>query len=212
MVARRILRFKLTLVLQILDFMDTVFIVARGKWDQFSFLHIYHHSSIFMVYWLLTVAGAIWLLFSHLGFSFNRMPHMLQAMTEMCITLSLRIRLCISSCMLHLIDFCCIQSVLAISLLCRYLYYFLTCFNIKPTWGKNLTQLQMIQFVTMNGQAIYNIVFSCPYPLLITKVYLAYILSLFALFMQFYLQRWSGGGSKGKGSRKSSANSSKKAE
>lgn len=42
---------------QILDFMDTVFIVARGKWDQFIFLHVYHHSTIFIIYWFLTVAA-----------------------------------------------------------------------------------------------------------------------------------------------------------
>lgn len=34
---------------QILDFVDTVFIVVRRKWRQLSFLHVYHHSSIFMV-------------------------------------------------------------------------------------------------------------------------------------------------------------------
>lgn len=34
------------------DFFDTIFIVARGKWRQFSVLHVYHHSSIFMVYWV----------------------------------------------------------------------------------------------------------------------------------------------------------------
>lgn len=43
---------------QILDFMDTVFIVARRSWSQFSFLHIYHHISIFLTYWLVTAAGA----------------------------------------------------------------------------------------------------------------------------------------------------------
>ena len=71
-----------------------------------------------------------------------------------------------------------------------YLYYFLTCFDIRPSWGKNLTQLQMIQFATMNVHAIYIITFSCPYPIPMTKIYLVYILSLFALFVQFYLQRW----------------------
>lgn len=38
-----------------LDFFDTFFIVARGSWAQFSFLHVYHHSSIFFIYWALTV-------------------------------------------------------------------------------------------------------------------------------------------------------------
>jgi len=43
---------------KILDFVDTVFIVARRKWRQLSFLHVYHHSSIFMFYWLnVNVAG-----------------------------------------------------------------------------------------------------------------------------------------------------------
>ncbi|EDQ84522.1 uncharacterized protein MONBRDRAFT_34679 [Monosiga brevicollis MX1] len=37
---------------KILDFFDTVFIVLRRKWTQLSFLHVYHHSSIFMIYWL----------------------------------------------------------------------------------------------------------------------------------------------------------------
>jgi elongation of very long chain fatty acids protein 4 len=41
----------------VLDFADTFFIVWRGKWDQFSFLHIYHHFSIFLTYWLVANAG-----------------------------------------------------------------------------------------------------------------------------------------------------------
>ena len=32
-------------VSKVLDFADTFFIVVRGKWDQFSFLHVYHHFS-----------------------------------------------------------------------------------------------------------------------------------------------------------------------
>jgi len=37
---------------KILDFFDTIIMVARGTWRQFSFLHVYHHTSIFMIYWL----------------------------------------------------------------------------------------------------------------------------------------------------------------
>ena len=32
-------------VSKVLDFADTFFIVVRGKWEQFSFLHVYHHFS-----------------------------------------------------------------------------------------------------------------------------------------------------------------------
>ena len=34
---------------KILDFMDTFFIITGKKWAQLSFLHVYHHSTIFMV-------------------------------------------------------------------------------------------------------------------------------------------------------------------
>ena len=37
---------------KLLDFMDTVFIIAGKKWKQLSFLHVYHHSTVFMLYWL----------------------------------------------------------------------------------------------------------------------------------------------------------------
>jgi elongation of very long chain fatty acids protein 4 len=34
---------------KILDFADTFFIIAEKRWDKLSFLHVYHHASIFMV-------------------------------------------------------------------------------------------------------------------------------------------------------------------
>lgn len=37
---------------KILDFTDTFLIVVRRRWAGFSFLHIYHHFSIFMFYWV----------------------------------------------------------------------------------------------------------------------------------------------------------------
>jgi hypothetical protein len=34
---------------KILDFLDTVFIILEKRWKQLSFLHVYHHTSIFLV-------------------------------------------------------------------------------------------------------------------------------------------------------------------
>lgn len=34
---------------KILDFMDTIFIILEKRWQQLSFLHVYHHFSIFLV-------------------------------------------------------------------------------------------------------------------------------------------------------------------
>ena len=44
-------------VSKILDFLDTIFIIQRGKWDQFIFLHVYHHLSVFPVQWIISTAG-----------------------------------------------------------------------------------------------------------------------------------------------------------
>ena len=37
---------------KVLDFVDTFFIVIGKKWKQLSFLHVYHHTTIFLFYWL----------------------------------------------------------------------------------------------------------------------------------------------------------------
>lgn len=46
-----------------IDFIDTIFIIARRKWQQLSFLHTYHHASIFITYWWVASAaphGDLW--------------------------------------------------------------------------------------------------------------------------------------------------------
>jgi hypothetical protein len=42
----------------------------------------------------------------------------------------------------------------------------------------------------LSSQAIYILANGCPYPAPLTAFYLVYIISLFALFMNFYLKRW----------------------
>eukprot|EP00928_Gymnodinium_smaydae_P063212 TRINITY_DN4686_c0_g4_i1.p1 TRINITY_DN4686_c0_g4~~TRINITY_DN4686_c0_g4_i1.p1 ORF type:complete len:315 (-),score=66.57 TRINITY_DN4686_c0_g4_i1:299-1168(-) len=37
---------------KVLDFADTVFMIVKSNWRQVSFLHVYHHTSIFLIYWL----------------------------------------------------------------------------------------------------------------------------------------------------------------
>lgn len=37
---------------KVLDFMDTFFIIVKRSWKQLSFLHVYHHFTIFLFYWL----------------------------------------------------------------------------------------------------------------------------------------------------------------
>jgi len=37
---------------KVLDFFDTFFIIVKKNWKQLSFLHVYHHTTIFAVYWM----------------------------------------------------------------------------------------------------------------------------------------------------------------
>ncbi|CRG93639.1 long chain polyunsaturated fatty acid elongation enzyme, putative [Plasmodium gallinaceum] len=39
------------------DFFDTILIVLRSKWNQFTFLHVYHHLSVFFIMWVNTSVG-----------------------------------------------------------------------------------------------------------------------------------------------------------
>jgi elongation of very long chain fatty acids protein 4 len=141
---------------KIWDFWDTVFIVLGKKWRQLSFLHVYHHITIFLFYWLnahVNYDGDIYLTIVLNGF---------------------------------------IHTVM-------YTYYFI-CMHTKdpatgkslPIWWKSsLTMMQMIQFVTMMSQGTYLLATQCPSTSLkVIFAYIVYILSLFILFAQFFMQSY----------------------
>jgi elongation of very long chain fatty acids protein 4 len=142
---------------KILDFVDTFAIVMRGKGRQLSVLHVYHHSSIFLFYWLnlkILYDGDIF--FTILLNAF-------------------------------------IHAVM-------YTYYFITLqipkTDGKPVfqlwWKKHTTQLQMLQFTMMVSQAVYSHFITCPtYSKRHNFAYLVYIVSLFALFSNFYKKSYS---------------------
>lgn len=139
------------------DFWDTIFIVIGKKWRQLSFLHVYHHITIFLFYWLnshVNYDGDVYLTIVLNGF---------------------------------------IHTVM-------YTYYFI-CMHTKvpetgkslPIWWKSsLTMMQMIQFITMMSQGTYLIGTQCKdVSLRVIVAYVLYILSLFFLFAQFYVESYS---------------------
>jgi hypothetical protein len=143
---------------KIWDFWDTIFIVLGKKWRQLSFLHVYHHFTIFLFYWLNANSqydGDVYLTIVLNGF---------------------------------------IHTVM-------YTYYFI-CMHTKvpetgkslPIWWKSsLTLMQLIQFVTMMSQATYLLFNSdkCPgNSFRNTATYFVYILTLFFLFAQFFVQSY----------------------
>lgn len=132
---------------KILDFMDTILIILNGKVRQFSFLHVYHHITIYSLFW-----------------------------TTIAVTYD-------GDIFVPLIANSFIHSIM-------YIYYFLSMHNdnSKPIfWKSYLTLLQLFQFSIMMTHAITNLYFGCsqtaPRQMMI---YLAYILSLFLLFVRFY--------------------------
>jgi len=36
---------------KIIEFIDTFIMIFRHSWDQITFLHVYHHSSVFLIWW-----------------------------------------------------------------------------------------------------------------------------------------------------------------
>jgi hypothetical protein len=55
-----------------------------------------------------------------------------------------------------------------------------------------VTNSQLIQFVTMMGQAAYMLYFGCAFPYRITGMYLVYIFSLYLLFSNFKKKTYGG--------------------
>ncbi len=70
-----------------------------------------------------------------------------------------------------------------------YYYYLVATVSSAPAWGKYLTQLQMVQFVTMIAQSSYLLWNACPYPRSVLVTYLVYIISLLIQFLNFYLSK-----------------------
>eukprot|EP01104_Vermistella_antarctica_P000741 TRINITY_DN1085_c0_g2_i1.p1 TRINITY_DN1085_c0_g2~~TRINITY_DN1085_c0_g2_i1.p1 ORF type:complete len:290 (-),score=72.58 TRINITY_DN1085_c0_g2_i1:249-1118(-) len=132
------------------EFMDTVIMVLKKKTNQITFLHLYHHCTIFAFWWM----GMKWVAggeSAHSAF-LNSFVHVWM-----------------------------------------YGYYALAAMGIQPWWKKYITQMQMIQFLLNIGHAITSLLQpsdTCPFPRWMGYCNITYALSLFALFMNFYLRSY----------------------
>lgn len=151
---------------KILDFVDTFAIVMRGKGKQLSLLHVYHHVTIFLMYWLnMKVCYDGDIFFTIL---LNAFIHAIMY-TYYFITLQIPKK----------------GSGKPGSV-----------GSGKPIfslwWKKYTTQLQMLQFSMMISQAVYSHFMICPvYSKRLNLIYLFYIISLFLLFANFYSRSYS---------------------
>lgn len=135
---------------KVLDFMDTFFIILKKNWKQLSFLHVYHHYTIFLIYWLNLRAnydGDVYITIVLNGF---------------------------------------IHSIM-------YTYYFVSLHTKKIWWKPALTAAQLIQFTFMmtQGTLVLTATNCGTMPSRqIARMYFFYILSLFVLFSQFFMNTY----------------------
>jgi len=139
-----------------LEFFDTFIMIAKGSYRQVSFLHVYHHSTIAIIWWVIvrTAPGGD----VYYSAALNSWVHVVMYFYYLC------------------------SSILSPGARKRYLW-----------WGKYLTQMQMLQFLTNFLQASHNLVFGYHVRFL-NVLLLVYMTSLLALFGNFYVQRWAAGG------------------
>jgi hypothetical protein len=144
---------------KMLDWVDTLFIILGNKSKQFTFLHVYHHASVWYMNWLNLVINYDAEIFVAIGFNAG----------------------------IHVI---------------MYTYYLISMHMPKDKdprtgkpysvwWKKHLTTLQMTQFFGMNLHGFLILYNGCsqvtPRG---TAMYLAYIMSLFILFMNFFIRSY----------------------
>jgi elongation of very long chain fatty acids protein 4 len=153
---------------KVLDFVDTFFIIVGKKWKQLSFLHVYHHTTIFLFYWLnlhVNYDGDIYLTIVLNG-------------------------------AIHTIMYTRVFPAPAIFYRRdrprpNHRYYFVSMHTRDIWWKKYLTLAQLVQFTCMNAQAIYMFVTGCSAtPPRVTAIYFVYIISLFILFLQFFMSSY----------------------
>jgi len=133
-------------VSKIAEFVDTFIMVLKKNDRQITFLHLYHHTTIFMIWWAVTyyAPGGD----SYFSAACNSFVHIVM-----------------------------------------YAYYFFASVKISIPGKKYITQLQMLQFVVFMIQGAYHeLSGTSKYPLFFSRLLFFYMITLLALFMNYYLK------------------------
>jgi hypothetical protein len=131
------------------EFVDTAIMILCKKFNQVSFLHTYHHLTIFAIWHLIAVyaPGGD----AYFSVILNSFVHVVM-----------------------------------------YAYYFCASLNLK--WLNPIkpfiTTLQMTQFMCMLIQSTYDYLYPCRYPQVLIKLLGVYMLTLLALFGNFFIQSY----------------------
>ena len=168
--------------------MDTVVIILRRKWRQLSFLHVYHHISVFLVCctdaveWFEAVSQVNWMNLRagydgdiYFMISLNSFIHVIMYAYYQCTTLDIAVRYVRSRPISNTahsayhVNRLLSKIVEAMSGMSKAA---LTASQVPKPIKQLVTQLQMLQFLSMNGQALYILYFDCAYPHFMIWLYL----------------------------------------
>lgn len=129
---------------KIYEFLDTILMMIRKSFRQVTFLHVYHHCTIFPIWWVVCYMGPTG--DSYFSAALNSFVHVVM-----------------------------------------YSYYLLATFNISVPWKSYITVFQMAQFAANFCQAAALLYVAMPgYPLLLAQILFVYMITLLALFYNFY--------------------------
>jgi len=154
------------------EFLDTILMAIKPNCRQITFLHVYHHSSIFLIWWVIMsyVPGGS----SYFSAALNSFVHVVM-----------------------------------------YGYYFWSSVapkqpeGTRPRWNqpafyrKYITQFQLLQFCLNFLQASFILFVSPPadFPLFNVWILFYYMISMLALFGNFFVKQYTSKGGKGKSAK-----------
>ncbi|TMW42345.1 hypothetical protein DOY81_012573, partial [Sarcophaga bullata] len=147
---------------KLLEFSDTFFFIVRHKWSQLTTLHIFHHSTMFPIWWI-AIKWLQWLkwpvgkFFWH-GLAF--FPALINSFVHVIMYSYYGLSACGPG-------------------LQKYLW-----------WKKYLTAIQLIQFTTGLLWSIQAIARQCDFPLWINCATIVYMITFLILFGRFYKRKY----------------------
>ncbi|XP_076384897.1 very long chain fatty acid elongase 7 isoform X2 [Megalopta genalis] len=169
------------LILKLFELGDTIIFILRKKFNQATFLHVYHHTSTVLLSWItckFVPVSSIKLTCLRSKFLLVReFPRISSDSGTVLFAGGMWTFPIMPNCIVHVI---------------MYTYYLLACLGpemqkrIAP-WKQYITGLQMIQFVIMIGHTCQTLFPSCePHRKPVAYIYMSQILTMFYMFCDYY--------------------------